>query len=235
MPQDDFDDDVYGQALYDFFQHGQAEKLVLHTSYGLVEKMPVDWFFREEEDFPELERIALGKVKGKTLDIGAGAGSHAVYLYDRGFDVFAMDTSRYCAKIMKQRGLPNVLHQSVWHPIHQRYDTILMLMNGIGLVGDIPGLKRFLDLAKDLLKPGGHILFDSSDLSYLYPDKNIYEHPDLGIIQYQYKYRAIAGEPFFWLYIDFATLERIASDQGWKARLLYEDSYAQYLGSLSLY
>jgi len=235
MSRDEFADDVYGKALYDYYQHGQAEALILHTSYGLKENMPVEWFFRDEEDFPELERIALGKVRGTTLDIGAGVGSHALNLYQRGINVCVMDNAWHCAKIMEQRGLPNVLHQSVWHPVYQRYDTILMLMNGIGLVGDISGLKRFLDLAKGMLKPGGQILFDSSDLSYLYPDKNIYQHPDLGIIRYQYKYRGMAGEPFLWLYIDFATLTYIASDKGWKARLLYEDPYAQYLASLSLY
>jgi len=228
-------EDVYGKALHDFYTHGHADELILHTSYGDIESMPIDWFFRDEEDFPELERIALGNARGSTLDMGSGTGSHAVYLHEQGIDVWAMDSSLYCVHIMQQRGLTQVKHQSLWDPDHQRYDTILMLMNGIGLVGDLEGLSHFLEMAKSSLRPGGSILFDSSDLSYLYPDQDIMQHPDLGEIQYQYEYQGIRGDAFSWLYIDFTSMLKMAQAAGWRVRLLYEDPHAQYLASLSLY
>jgi hypothetical protein len=234
MSQEQSHPDVYGKALYDYYSQGHAEELILHTSYGETEHMPVDWFFRDEEDFPELERIALGAVRGKTLDIGAGTGSHAIYLYENGIDVWVMDSSAYCVMIMKERGLSQVKHQSVWLADGQRYDTLLMLMNGIGLVGTIDGLIRFLDIAKSYLNPGGCLLFDSSDLSYLYPDHDIMQKPELGEISYQYEYCGQLGEPFTWLYVDFTNLQRLARNAGWKARLLYEDPYAQFLAKLTL-
>lgn len=225
--------DVYGLALYDYYRYGKADELKLHTSYGEIEVMPVDWFFRDEGDFPELERIALGMAQGATLDIGAGAGSHAVFLYDKGVAIHTLDTSDYCVKIMRERGLPNVLHQSVWQPLPRRFDTLLLLMNGIGLVEDLSKLRSFFKIAHDRLNPGGRILLDSSDLSYLYDDQDVFARPELGKIQYQYEYRGVKGAKFSWLYVDFRTLKQIAEEEGWNARLIFEDTYAQYLAYLS--
>lgn len=224
--------DVYGQALYDYFQQGEADKLILHTSYDRVEEMPVDWFFRDEEDFPPLEMTALEACRGKILDIGAGVGSHAVFLYEMGKEVHCLDQSTLCVEIMKARGLNPVYQQSLWEPLPHRYDTILMLMNGIGIVGNIEGLRKFLRIAHSLLLPGGQIIFDSSDLSYLYPDIRHSYNPYQGEISYQYEYKGMKGQWFSWLYIDPASMQKVAEEEGWKLRILAEDHNDQYLGKL---
>jgi hypothetical protein len=41
-------------------------------------------------------------------------------------------------------------------------------MNGIGLTGTLTGLQLFLQQAKILLAKNGQLLFDSSDVAYLY-------------------------------------------------------------------
>ncbi len=229
----DANPDVYGQALYDYYSRGKAAKLKLYTSYGQREIMPVDWFFREDEDFPELERQALALVRGKVLDIGAGAGSHAVYLAGHGYEVHTLDESPFCVRIMQERGLPVVLHQSCWTATEERYDTLMMLMNGIGLVGRLEGLRHFLVHVRQLLNPGGQILFDSSDLSYLYPDQQLMLYPYRGEISYMYEYLGRKGKPFTWLYIDQQTMRKYAADAGWNMEIIFEDSQDQYLAKLS--
>ncbi|MEK6481537.1 SAM-dependent methyltransferase [Catalinimonas sp. 4WD22] len=224
--------DIYGQALYDYFQHGEADKLILHTSYERVEEMPVDWFFRDEEDFPPLEMKALEACQGKILDIGAGVGSHAVYLHEMGKEVHCLDQSPLCVAIMKARGLKPVYQQSLWESLPHRYDTLLMLMNGIGIVGKIEGLRKFLQMANSLLLSDGQIIFDSSDLSYLYTDIRQSYNPYKGEISYQYEYKGMKDQWFSWLYVDPVTMQKIAEEEGWSMRILAEDHNDQYLGKL---
>lgn len=225
--------DVYGRALYDYFQKGETDPLYLHTSYEATEEMPVDWFYREEEDFPALETHALEAARGKILDIGAGVGSHAIALYEQDKEVHALDHSAYCVEIMKQRGLPDVLHQSFWEPLPSTYDTLLLLMNGIGIVGTLEGLRAFLLQAHDWLKPGGQILFDSSDLSYLYEDIKLQQYPYKGEIRYQYEYQKKKGDWFSWLYVDPETMKKYAAETGWNMEVLEEDANDQYLARLT--
>ncbi|MDF9797324.1 SAM-dependent methyltransferase [Catalinimonas alkaloidigena] len=227
--------DVYGKALLDYYQKGEAATLYLHTSYNAVEEMPVDWFFREEEDFPAIEIRALDLCKGKILDIGAGVGSHAIYLYEKGKEVHCLEQSSSCIEIMKARGLSNLLCQSIWEPIAHQYDTLLMMMNGIGIVGDMEGLRTFLREAHQWLIPNGKIIFDSSDLSYLYPDIRDQHHPYNGEIRYQYEYKGKKGDWFSWLYIDPMTMKKIAGQEGWKFQLITEDHNDQYLATLLKY
>ena len=100
--------DVYGEALDDYFVH-QEEKfpLILHTSYGDQDEMPVEVFFRAAEDFPELEFIGLSLCDGRVLDVGAGVGGHSLYLQEKGFDVDALEISQTACHIMQQRGVQN--------------------------------------------------------------------------------------------------------------------------------
>lgn len=226
--------EVYGKVLKDHFIGRQKSKLWLHNSYGKPETMPVDVFFRSETELTELEKIALNLCSGTTLDIGAGVGSHALYLQKKGIEVTAIEQSVQACEIMRARGVKKVINMNIMQYCDTKYDTLLMMMNGIGLCGDIQGLHKFLDHLKNLILPEGQVIFDSSDIAYLYgPDdflmKNYY-----GEISYQYEYQNIKGSWFKWLYIDFPKLSIIAEEHGWASELIYEDDTDQYLARLRL-
>src|SRR5690606_10708664 len=127
--------DVLGTALRDYFHGNSHDQLVLHTSYSDLEEMPIDVFFREPADFPELEYIALALCDGHTLDVGAGAGSHALYLQERNMEVTALEFSPGACSVMHDRGVRNVLQRDFFDYRGDSYDTLLFLMNGIGLAG----------------------------------------------------------------------------------------------------
>ncbi|MFD1164443.1 class I SAM-dependent methyltransferase [Sphingobacterium daejeonense] len=223
--------DVYGEALYDFQELGELkEPLLLHSSYGDIEEMPVEVFFREEDDIPELEYIALSLCDGKVLDVGAGAGVHALYLQAKGFDVDAMEISETACKIMEKRGVKNVIHADFFKFKEKKYDTLLFLMNGIGISGTIEGFRKLLIHSKELLTERGQLLFDSSNISYLYDEYRI-QRPDhyFGEINFQYEYKGNMGQPFQWLYIDQQTLIKIAHEENWVVQVLFEDDNDQYL------
>lgn len=225
--------DIYGQALLDQYRGKLKSKLWLYNSYGHPEDMPVDIFFRPEADMPEMEIIAMDLCRGKTLDIGAGVGSHALILQSKGIDVTALEISAKACEIMKHRGIKKVINTDILQYDSEKYDTILLLMNGIGLCKDIPGLRYFLDYIKDLLMPSGQLIFDSSDIAYLYKPDEFISSNYYGEIYYQYEYQKIKGNWFKWLYVDFDTLKSIAEKGGWDCEMIYEDDMDQYLVRLT--
>ncbi|TKC12847.1 class I SAM-dependent methyltransferase [Pedobacter polaris] len=225
--------DVFGNALLDFYNNGVADTLWLHNSYGEPEEMPIDIFFRTEEEMPPLEHTALSLCYGKILDIGAGVGSHALVLEEFGMNITAIDISTNAVKIMKQRGVKKAFAQDIFL-VAEKYDTLLFLMNGIGLTGTLQGCIAFLEKAKNLINPGGQLLFDSSDISYLYEDLKEPENQYFGEVSFCYEYQKQKGNWFNWLYLDQETLIRIAKQIGWHCEIIFEDGEDQYLARLKL-
>jgi SAM-dependent methyltransferase len=225
--------DVFGQALRDYYCGSAESKLWLYNNYGHPEEMPVDVFFRKKDEMPELELLAVSLCRGRILDIGAGVGSHALLLQDQGADVTALEISAVACDIMKDRGVKHVINADILNFVDDKYDTLLLLMNGIGLVGSVTGFREFLEKSRALLKPGGQLIFDSSDISYLYEDVPLPAGKYYGEISYQYEYKSEFGDWFNWLYIDPTFLSQVSAEEGWKMDLLLDDEMDQFLVRLT--
>ncbi|MBS7563220.1 class I SAM-dependent methyltransferase [Mucilaginibacter sp. Bleaf8] len=226
--------DILGEAVHNYHFNNTPGKLWIHNTYGPKEPMPVEAYFREEDDMPDLEWVALNECRGQVLDVGAGAGSHALILQERGFEVMALDISANSVEVMKLRGVKQAVQADIFTYSGHQFDTILLLMNGIGLAGTLSGLTQLLQHLKTLLQPGGQLLFDSSDVAYLYEGKVPAGEPYYGEISYQYEYKNQKTEWFKWLYIDEKRLTAIVEADGWDMDVLYEDEHGQYLTRLTL-
>ncbi len=226
-------EDVYGQALHDYY-YRRNHKLLLYNNYGPKEEMPIALFFRDMEKMPTIETKAMSLCKGKVLDIGAGVGSHALILQKQGIDVTAIERSALAVEIMKKRGVRKAIAGDIFALADMKFDTLLLMMNGIGLVGNLDGLKYFLQHAKTLLLPGGQLLFDSCDILYLYQGGPTPTDRYYGEISFRYEYKNKIGEWFKWLYVDQQTLETVATKTGWHCQVIYEDDKDQYLVRLTL-
>lgn len=224
--------DVFGQALHDTYYHSEAETLWLHNSYGEPEEMPIEFFFRDDEDMPLLELQALHQCKGKILDIGAGVGSHALLLQAFNCDVTAIDISDMAVDIMQHRGVKKTFKQNIF-TYQEKFDTLLLLMNGIGLSGDLAGFKALLSHFKSLVLPGGQVLFDTSDIAYLYRDTPRPQNQYYGEVAYQYEYKGKKGNWFKWIYLDEQTIKQVAAETGWHAEIIFDDGEDQFLVRLS--
>lgn len=225
--------DIYGNALLDFHRTGKADILWLHNSYDEPEEMPIEVFFRGEDDMPEIELKALGLCKGKVLDVGAGVGSHSLFLDQKKIEVTAIDISPIAVQIMQERGVKTPQLQDFFQ-VKEKYDTLLFMMNGIGLTGTLQGFEDFLANAKQILNTKGQLLFDSSDISYLYDDMPMPTNQYFGEISYCYEYKKQKGNWFNWLYIDPTTLQRLSKQHGWNCKIVYHDEDDQYLARLTL-
>ncbi|QJD98056.1 class I SAM-dependent methyltransferase [Mucilaginibacter robiniae] len=225
--------DVLGKALYDYQFQNSPGKLWINNRYGERELMDLAIYFRNEDDMTDLEWLAMNECRGKVLDIGAAAGSHALELQTRGYDVTALDISPLAINVMQARGVHKVQQADIFTYSGTTYDTLLLLMNGIGLAGTLKDLPALLLHMKSLLEPGGQLLFDSSDVTYLYdgnlPANQVY----YGEIAYQYQYKQQKSNWFNWLYVDEQSLLEVANEAGFATEVLYEDEYQQYLVRLT--
>ena len=229
--------DPMGRAIAEYYKTGKAEKLKVFSPMFEEDELPLPTLFRSYDEMPEIEQKALNLAKGKTLDVGAGSGCHSLVLQDRGIDITAIDISPYSVETMKERGVKKVFEQDFF-TLKGQYDTILMLMNGIGIMGTLERMSVFFKLLDRILAPGGQVLCDSSDICYVYEtDDGIIELPDdmeyYGELSFQMQYKDTIGEPFEWLYIDADTLMMKAEENGYAVEVLAEGNHYDYLARIT--
>jgi SAM-dependent methyltransferase len=225
--------DLPGLAIKNFYTKTSRGKLYVHDTFGPRVEMPISLYFRSEKQLPVLEKKALELCKGKVLDIGAGAGSHALILQNKNYDIAGLEISPAACEVMTQRGLKNVICGDIFKFDDGKFDSLLLLMNGIGLCGDLDGFRRFLRKAETLLNKDGVLIFDSSDIDYMYEEQELPTDKYYGEATCRYEYQKELTDWFKWLYLDQQTLENIAAEEGWKTQLIYQDENDQYLVQLS--
>ena len=229
--------DPMGRAIADYHKDKKASKLRVFSPMFEEDEIPLTTLFRNYKSMPEIERKALDMAKGKVLDVGAGSGCHSLFLQEKGLDVTAIDISPLSVETMKERGVWKVFEQDFF-TIEGQYDTILMLMNGIGIVGTLERLPEFFKQLDKILTPGGQVLCDSSDISYVFETEDgIIELSDdmnyYGELSFQMQYKDTIGEPFPWLYIDADTLRERAARNGYAVEVVAEGEHYDFLARIA--
>lgn len=230
--------DPFGAAIKDFFLGNEEGKIHVYSDVAGNEFIKVKYLFRTINQMPILERMALDACKGKVLDIGAGAGCHSIILQNRKFDITALEKSKDAVKVMKKMGIRKIINSDIFELNGEKYDTLLLLMNGIGVTATLPGFDKFLEHAKSLLNEKGQIIFDSCDIKNIYTDSQNEElfpkKQYYGEVRYKIKYKNIESDEFSWLFIDYNTVKKHASDAGFFSSLLGKDDDNGYLARLNL-
>jgi SAM-dependent methyltransferase len=241
--------DLFGKAILDFQTNNSPEDIITETSISEADEMPVAWLFRSYSEMPAIEKKALQLAKGKTLDVGCGAGSHSLYLQnERNLEVTSIDISENAIKACALRGLKNVRVQDVLNLENEKFDTILLLMNGTGIFGQLKNIPEFLQKLKSLLTENGQVLIDSSDIIYMFDedeDGGTRSEAELseakwdpsdtdyyGELTFHISYKGDAEDPFPWLYLDFNTLQNAAHANGLQCELVLEGEHYDYLAKL---
>ncbi len=225
--------DLMGQAIWDYYHHNTADDLLTETSISEIDELPVEYFFRAFDTMNLIEQKALALSSGKVLDIGAGAGSHSLYLQnEKGLEVLALDNSPKSIEVCQLRGAKNTIISDILHFESDTFDTILLLMNGTGIFESLDRIDVYLEKLHSLLHENGQILIDSTDILYMYDrdeDGGVMVPADHyhGEVDYFIHYKLDTEKPIKWLYLDFETFQRAAENNGFKIEkiLQEEDSY----------
>ena len=229
--------DLFGQAILDYQTQNAPEDLITETNISEADEMSVAYLFRTYQEMPKIEKKALQLAKGKILDVGCGAGSHSLYLQQKGFDVTAIDISPNAIKACQLRGVKDARVQHLLELENEQFDTILLLMNGTGIFGTLAETTKYLQKLKSLLTPNGQILIDSSDIIYMFDqdEDGAYMVPATGYygeLTFNVSYKAQTEDSFPWLYLDYNTLQNAAHANGLQCELLLEGDHFDYLARL---
>ncbi|WP_445711012.1 class I SAM-dependent methyltransferase [Flavobacterium sp.] len=233
--------DLFGKAILDYQTNNNPENLITETTISDADEMSVAYLFREYNEMPKLEKKALQLAKGKVLDVGCGAGSHSLYLQNKkNTEVTSIDISTNAISACKLRGLKNVAVENILnYSSENKFDTILLLMNGTGIFEKLNKISEYLKKLKSLLNNKGQILIDSSDIIYMFDqdDEGAYEIPANGYygeLQFDISYKGEKETSFDWLYLDYNTLQNAAHANGLQCELILEGEHYNYLAKLSL-
>ena len=236
--------DIFGEALLDYQTGTYTEDIgTLLTLNNQMEAekdiLPLPYLFRQFEDMPRLEKEALNLCHGAVLDVGCGSGSHSLFLQEKGLPVTALDASKGAIATCRLRGVKKYVHSKITDFKGQRFDTILLLMNGIGIAGTLLKLDILFDHLKTLLNPGGQILLDSSDIIYMFDEDKDGGHwipfvdSYYGEVTFQMGYKRKYSAPFEWLYLDYHTLQKVAHAHNFTCELVSEGNHYDYLVRIS--
>lgn len=232
--------DLFGKAILDYQTGNNPENLITETSISEEDEMSVAYLFRSYNEMPKLEKKALQLAKGHVLDIGCGAGSHSLYLQnERELKVTAIDISPAAIEACSLRGINDVRVIDIMKLENEKFDTIILLMNGTGIFGKLSKVSDYLQKLKSLLNEGGQILIDSSDIIYMFDedeDGGKWIPSDVayyGEITFNMSYKNQKEEPFDWIYIDYNTLQNAAHANGLNCELILEGKHYDYLARLS--
>ncbi len=226
-----------GAALLDFHRGESAVEIVVTSDLWEDEPTPVAAYYRPvEEALPALEIEALELCRGRVLDLGAGAGRHAIELERAGHDVVAVDLLPEAVEIMRDRGVADARQGDLSLVVGERFDTVLMLMHGLGVVGDLHGLGRLFEELPKVLNPGGRLVCDSADLAAVLGvespetlDDLLRPDSYLGEVEFSLRYGNLAGPRYPWLFVDPETLEIIAGAAGLAVEIAAEGERGSYL------
>jgi len=228
--------DIFGKALLDYCNGNYSEDLITSTNISDDDVLPLPYLFRDFSDMPKLEQKALKLARGTVLDVGCGAGNHALWLQQKRLDVKAIDSSKGAIDVSKKRGVLNTELKPLLEET-ETFDTILLLMNGTGIFQELAQVSNYLKHLKSLLEPNGQILIDSSDISYMYRDDDGGQWMDLnqgyhGELDYFISYKGVKEVPMKWLYLDFKTLETACLTVGLQCKKIMDGAHFNYLAQL---
>ena len=231
--------DLFGKAILDYQTNTSPENMITSTSISDEDEMEVAYLFRSFAEMPTLEQKALQLTKGRTLEVGCGAGSHGLYLQnERNIDVHSIDISENAIAACTLRGLKKTEVIDVLNIENEKYDTILLLMNGTGIFETLERTSIYLQKLKSLLNPNGQILIDSSDIIYMFDEdedggKWIPSDTYYGELTFTVQYKNETETSFPWLYLDYNTLQNAAIANGLQCQLVLEGDHFDYLAQLT--
>lgn len=237
-------------ALLDHQRDGRPRRVTALRADGLEFEIETEEYFTLEGELASLDRIALERARGRVLDVGAGAGRHALALQAKGCEVVAIDVSPVCVALCQARGVREARVVDVMALVGAggegdalgRFDTILFGMQTIGVAGSRAGLRALLVGLRSLLRPGGCILADSSALRFAWEGDTAQRDPrddvresgaiEDGVIVLETRYGRMRGEPFAWLYLAEDDLAHAAREAGYAMETLGRVEGGEYLAAL---
>ena len=237
--------DAFGQQLYDHHRGLLADEFreVGERDDGNIQvyEHPRWYFTSFDERDPHLQK-AIESVRGRTLDVGCGAGRVALHLQKNGIEVVGIDHSPLAIQTCRERGLSDVRAMPVTQISSNRlgvFDSITMIGNNFGLVGNPKRARWLLRRFCRMTTGHGRILAESTDpyatdgpLDLAYQERNRQQGRMSGQYRHRELYRNLKGPWYDWLFVSRDEMREVVAGTGWAVRKFIEPDGAQYVAVL---
>jgi SAM-dependent methyltransferase len=231
--------DAYGkQLLAQYNQQTPTVEIIERDDNYIDTGSGCGYYFTRYDEWDDLERRVVDGARGKILDIGCGAGRHALYLQNKGFDVTGIDNSPGAIKVCKLRGLK----RAIVRPIQEigkfktnSFDTILMLGNNFGLFGDAENARLILEEMARITTPEAQIIAGTRN-PYITDKKEHLEYLRFnrrrgrlaGQIRFRIRYGKTVGEWFDYLFVSPDEMQKILKKTDWRVKEFLYSEDANY-------
>ena len=231
------EEDAFGQALL-HYQKGESKHFIIERSDGYLDIMETGPLFQDHEDWQDIEKEAMNSVKGRVLDVGCGAGRHAIYLQNKGFDVLGIDISPLAIEVCKERGLNNAEVMAIEDANYEEdsFDTILMMGNNFGLFGNFEKARVLLGnfyrmTSKDavIVATSNDVYKTSNPLHLKYQESNRKRGRMSGQIRFRVRFRQYSTPWYDYLMVSKKEMEEILQDTGWEVKQYIDSEMSYYI------
>ena len=233
--------DAMGNGLWDVL-HGREAEEICERDDGFIESIPTAVYFQAFEEWDAATREAMEFVRGRVLDVGVGAGRHALHLQERGHDVVGIDISPRALEVCRLRGLEDARGCAATQvgPFLGAVDTVLMLGNNLGLLADARRAPWLLNRLAKLTAPDARLIAGSRDVyatddpaHLAYHERNRKKGRMPGQVRLRIRYRLHASPWFDYLFLSPDELETISRSTPWRIHeILSDDPGGQYVAIL---
>ena len=230
--------DAFGQELWAYYFKGQDICEIIERDDGYFSSyQSPKIYFSEYPDWPIIEQKAMDFVKGRVLDIGCGAGRHALYLQQKGFSVVGVDSSPLAVKVCKLRGLKKVkvvsLEDLTFKP--NTFGTILMLGGNFGLMGNPKKARRLFKKLRRVTTKNAIIIAETRDpyntdnpLHLEYHRLNRTRGRLSGETRIRVRFEKTATKWIEYLMVSKEEMEQLINGTGWKISRFIDSKNAGY-------
>jgi len=235
------DRDVFGKVFM-ALHRGEPSTHTTERDDGYTNTTDGAMYISTYDQWPEYERKALRETKGKVLDIGLGAGRHALWVQDQGHEVVGIDISPLAVEVSKLRGVKDCMVMDMRNldfPA-EHFDTVLMLGANIGIVGDVPITQQILKDIHRITKPDGIIIGSTRDpvkteqpahLAYHQMNRERGKPP--GLVRIRLGFQGEYTDWFDFLMLGVEELKQVIEPTNWQISKTYESGASDYIAILS--
>ena len=230
-------EDAQGHVIYDFYKGKEVDEVIEREDGYIDASTGPKMYLSEYKDWPPHEKKAMKFAKGKVLDIGSGAGRHAIYLQEKGLDVTGVDNSPMALNVAKERGLKKTKLLSITQitPKLGKFDTIMMLGNNFGLLSNVKRVKWLLKRCHRMTSADARIItesmqvYDTDNPDHLwYQEYNRKRGRMSGQVRIRVRYKKFVNPWFDYLIVSKDEMEMVLEGTGWKV-VKYLDHLPHYI------
>lgn len=234
--------DAYGAELWDYFKTKDDKREIVERDDNFIDGSRNGYggsvYFSEYKDWSPIEKKAIKHAHGRILDIGCGAGRHALYLQKKGLDVTGIDSSPLAIKVCKLRGLKKARVLS-FDNINKfetnSFDTVILLGNNFGLFGGFQKAKSLLRKLDKITSAHATIVASTTDpYQTKNPSHRRYQKLNRrrgrmpGQLRIRIRHSDLVGPWFDYLLASKKEVKQIVDGTGWRVKRFIESGGPAY-------